>query len=315
MKRVVIVGSEGQDGRLLSQLLQGEGVPCLRLSRHGLLDKGVSVPFAGLGDPGAVRRLVKEFIPTQIYYLAAHHHSAQEKTSDDEQFMWQESVGTHVLGLVTFLEAIRIHAPACRLFYAASSHLFGKPAESPQNEKTVFAPDSIYGITKQAGLQACRYYRRQYGQFTSVGILYTHESIYRQKTFVSQKIIQGALEIKAGRQQILTLGDLSAEVDWGYAPDFIDAMVRMLDQQEPDDYVVATGRLHSVRQFVTLVFDQLGIEFEEHVREDPGIIKRKPQQLVGDSSHLREKTGWTPTLSFEEMVHKLTLDCRRLASL
>jgi GDPmannose 4,6-dehydratase len=307
MKLAFIVGAAGQDGTLLSQLLTRRSIPHLGLSRGGIrVPAGGMLAPIDLGDAKAVEELVKTYSPSHVFYLAAHHHSSQDNLDEGQAELWRISLNVQVLGLVHFLEALRLYAPAARLFYAASSHVFGSSAPFPQTELTPLAPDNIYAIAKVAGMQACRYYRARQGPAASVGILYNHESIYRQDKFLSKKIIKGALAIKKGRQQELILGDLSAEADWGYAPDYVEAMVRILELPEAGDYIVATGELHTVREFVQIVFDQVGLEVAKHVVENRALVRPRQGRLVGDFGRLEKATGWRPTLSFEEMVRTLT---------
>jgi len=316
MKRAIIVGADGQDGTLLAQLLTQRSIPHLGVGRTGLRESsGEKSGPIELGDAKAVEALVKAHPPSHVFYLAAHHHSSQDPLDAGLADLWASSLEVQVLGLVHFLEALRLHAPAARLFYASSSHVFGSPAPSPQTEETPLAPDNIYGITKVAGMQACRHYREQQGVFASVGILYNHESIYRQDKFLSKKIIRGALAIKQGREQNLVLGNLSAEADWGYAPDYVEAMVRILDVPQTGDFIVATGQLHTVREFVQIVFDQLGLDVSKHVIENSALVRPGQGRLVGDTRRLEQATGWRPTLSFEEMVRTLTRQIQGLEEL
>lgn len=307
MKQAIIVGSTGQDGTLLAQLLERRSIPYVGVSLQGIREPcGKILDAIDLRDAKTVEELIKAYRPSHVFYLAAHHHSSQDLLQAELAHLWKSSFDAQVVGLVHFLEAIRLHMPATRLFYAATSHVFGSPLEFPQTEQTTLAPDSIYGITKLAGMQACRYYRNHHGQFASAGILYNHESIYRKDKFLSKKVIQGALAIKKGREERLVLGDLSAEVDWGYAPDYVEAMVRILDLPQAEDYIVATGEHHSVRRFVEIVFDQLGLDVARCVVENPALVRPSKNQLVGDYRRLEQATGWKPTFSFEEMVRTLT---------
>jgi GDPmannose 4,6-dehydratase len=307
MKLAFIVGASGQDGTLLSELLTQRGVPHLDLSRQGIRDpSGQTLAPVDLRDFVAVAELVRTYSPSHVFYLAAHHHSAQDALDAGQAELWKTSFDVQVMGLVHFLEALRLHAPAARLFYASSSHVFGSAAPVPQTEETALAPENVYAIAKVAGMHACRHYRAGQGPAASVGILYNHESIFRQEKFLSKKIIQGALAIRAGRQGHLVLGDLAAEADWGYAPDYVDAMVRILELPQPGDFIIATGELHTVREFVDIVFDELGLEVAKHVVEDSTLVRRRSGRLVGDYRRLQAATGWKPSLSFEEMVRTLT---------
>jgi GDPmannose 4,6-dehydratase len=315
MKRVLIVGAAGQDGTLLARLLGSRGIDHIGLGRAGSIDPSNRFVRAGsLDDAGFLEDLIKAYAPTDVYYLAAHHQSSQEEASLDSCALWRESLRVQVAGLVNVLEAIRRYVPSTRLFYASSSHIFGSSGGSPQTEETPHAPETIYGITKCTGMQICRHYRRDLGVFASVGILYNHESIYRKETFLSRKIIRAALAIKQGSSDSLVLGDLSRRVDWGYAPHYVEAMTRILDLPEPEEYIVATGELHSVREFAEIAFAQHGMDYRDWVREDRSLIRRQSNGQAGDAGKLRRATGWLPTLSFPQLVKRLTRDtCRQVA--
>ena len=293
----LIVGAHGQDGRLLGEQLERAARRVVRLGRNDI----------DLLDPAAVAALLKTHQPEEVYYLAAHHHSSQDPLGGDEALLFRASFDVHVVGLLNFLDGMRLHAPRTRIFYAASSHVFGESESALQNEQTPLVPAGVYGITKTAGMHCCRYYREAHGLFAATGILYNHESAYRRPNFVSQRIIQGVRAIGAGRADSLVLGDLSARVDWGYAPDYVDAMRRILALPEADDFVVATGESHSVREFVEIAFEAAGLDWRSHVAEDSGRITRQIRGLTGDASKLRAFTGWQPSVTFRQMV-KLLLD-------
>lgn len=291
MARALIVGSAGQDGTLLGEHLRARGDTVTGLPR-------------GERTAGEVEQLVQDGRPDAIYYLAAYHHSSEDPPIEPLA-LFERSAAVHVTQLLYFLEAIRKRAPAARLFYAASSLIFGEPAETPQTEDTPFRPICVYGITKTAGVQLCRHYRRTHGVYASVGILYNHESPLRAPKFVSKKIVRAAHEIARGTRDRLVLGDLSAELDWGYAPDYVDAMHRILALPSPDDFVVATGEAHTVRELVELAFGQLGLDWRRHVEENRALITRPPLRRIGDASKLAAATGWRPATSFEAMVRAL----------
>jgi len=291
----VIVGGYGQDGRLLGEQLERAGCSVVPLGRNDV----------DLQDREQIVALLRRHQPGEIYYLAAHHHSSQDATGVDDAALFRSSFDVNVTGLVNFLEAVRAHSPRTRIFYAASSHIFGSSESSLQNEQTPFAPNGVYGITKTAGVHACRYYRQAHGVFVSAGILYNHESRYRAPNFVSQKIVRAVQEIAAGRRQRLVLGDLSVRIDWGYAPDYVDAMRRILALPSADDFVIATGESHSVQEFVETAFEAVGLVWREHVTVDPGQILRQYPGLTGDASKLRAATGWQPSVSFRKMVRIL----------
>jgi GDPmannose 4,6-dehydratase len=307
MKRALIVGDRGQDGTLLGDHLLGLGYGVLGIDRGSMQARGVAAPAGdapSIFEAASVARLVGAFAPDEIYYLAAFHHSSEDRPIEPLE-LFERSQAVNVTGLVHFLEAMRTHAPAARLFYAASSHVFGDASDGRQNEETEVKPVCVYGITKAAGLQLCRHYRRTHGVHASVGILYNHESQLRAEKFVTKKIVRGALAIKRGLQRKLVLGDLAAEVDWGYAPDYVDAMQRILSIETPDDFIVATGEKHSVRDFVALTFGELGLDWRQHVDENAALITKRSLCRVGDSAKLTRATGWRPATSFAAMVRAL----------
>ena len=309
MKRVLIVGSGGQDGRLLFEqraqtcAVVGFDVGSVRV--HGL-DEGSVPKNLDIHDAADVAATVAHLAPDEVYYLAARHHSSEERPDDAAEL--HETARVNFLAFVNVLEAVRRHMPSCRVFYAGSSHMFGTPATARQNESTPFAPKNPYSVTKVAGTHACALYRERHGLHVSVGILYNHESPLRGDRFVSQRIARGAKRAARDPGFRLALGSLSPVVDWGYAPDFVDAMVRIVAQPTPDDYVVATGVPHTVKDFVEAAFTAAGVDYRAHVTEDRGIVGSATTvtaSLVGDASKLRARTGWQPTVTFEEMVRLL----------
>jgi GDPmannose 4,6-dehydratase len=308
MKRVIIVGSAGQDGRILFDQLQRDGAEVLGIARNGIRStKPHGQKTLDIHTRAEVAEAVRLWNPSEIYYLAAFHHSSQDETGDDA-VLFERSFAVHVFGLINFCEAMKQHAPNTRLFYAASSLVFGDPVESPQTEATSFSPRCPYGISKAAGMQCCRYYRRAHNLFAASGILYNHESHYRRENFVSQKIIRGARAIAAGRQDKLVLGDLSARIDWGFAPDFVRAMRALLALPEPDDFIIATGETHSVQEFVEIVFEKLDLDWRQYVEENPALLTRKAALRVGNPARLQARTGWQPSVTFEEMIARLIQD-------
>lgn len=309
-RRALVVGSGGQDGRLLTAYLVELGVEVVGISRRGTVGPKGRLPKTDIRRPAAVFTLIRRFKPDEIYFLAAVMHSSQDKVPDPLE-LFRDSYDVHVLSLVNFLEALRRFHPAGRLFYAASSHVFGRPSRAPQNEGTPLAPDNIYGMSKAAGLWACRYYRKKYGIFASTGIFYNHESPLRGGQFVSQKIVRAAAAIRRGGRQGLVLGSLSVQVDWGWAPDFVEAMRRILALDEADEFVIASGERHSVGEFARKAFARFGLDWRRWVKEDPGILTRRLGRLVGDPSRLKRRTGWKPTVDFDGMIRLLAEDAAK----
>ena len=309
-RRALIVGSAGQDGRLLfeqrSKSCDVVGIDVGGVRSYGLSSEEVAtLPTApDIHDAAKMRELVRLGKPDEIYYLAARHHSAEERPDDAAEL--RESMSVNFLAFVNLLEAVRQEAPTCRVFYAGSSHMFGHPRHAMQSESTPFAPTNPYAISKVAGAHAGALYRERHGIHVSVGILYNHESPLRAERFVSQRIVLGARRASREPGFKLSLGSLESVVDWGYAPDYVDAMVRIVQEGTPDDYIIATGEPHTVQDFVECAFRAMGRDWREHVAVEPGRIHVSPGHdtgaLVGDSSKLRARTGWAPSITFEEMV-------------
>lgn len=304
--KAIIVGSRGQDGQLLWSQLAERGYALLGCTRMGVVGDQLAADLrsARIHDAPMVANLVDFFRPDEIYFLAAHHHSAEEG-DDNPAELFRHSLDVNVLALVNFLEAVRRCSPASRLFYAASSHVFGSPAGAMQDETTPINPDSAYGISKAAGLFACRHYRRDHGIFAAAGMLYNHESTLRSERFLSCKVARGVARIKQGKEEILALGNLDAVADWGYAPDYTDAMRRILAAPAADDFIIATGKPHTVRDFARIAFESAGLDYARHVVSDPAIVRRNAGTLVGNPTHLMKTTHWQPTLDFAGMVRCL----------
>jgi GDPmannose 4,6-dehydratase len=242
--------------------------------------------------------VLRDCKPDEIYNLAAMSFVA---ASWNQPVLTAEFTG---VGVTRMLEAVREGAPEARFYQASSSEMFGKVRQVPQNEHTPFYPRSPYGVAKAYGHFITINYRESYDLYCSSGILFNHESPRRPLEFVPRKITQAAANISLAGVGELMLGDLEARRDWGYAPDYVKAMWMMLQADEPDDYVVATGVTHSVRDLVEIAFDHVGLDWRDHVRTDPSLSRGKAElhNLVGDPSHARERLGWTPTVSFDELV-------------
>jgi GDPmannose 4,6-dehydratase len=309
MRRVIIAGATGQDGTFLYRLLEAKGYRVYGMGRSRVVtncegwkdDRPIDI-----SDFQQVSALVRKIQPDEIYHLAAVHHSSED-TIPDPVALFGQSYAVNVTSLFNMLEAIRQFSPKTRLFYAASSHIFGRPEAEPQDENTRLNPLNVYAVTKVSGLHLCRMYRTVHQVFASVGILYNHESPLRGKQFVSRKIAGGAVRCKKDPAYRLVLGNLTGEVDWGYAPDYVDAMHRILNLPEADDFVIATGEKHTVEDFLRIAFQTVGLDWRDHVTVREEIITRPAIALVGNPEKMVKKTGWKRSVSFPEMV-KLLVD-------
>lgn len=292
----VVVGARGQDGRLLCSLLTARGDRVVEVSRTS----GVDIRRAE-----DVARLVASTLPDEVYLLAAHQHSSEASVEDAAQLA-KDSLEVNTLPVVHFLAAITTCAPNARLFYASSSHVFGTPDQAVQDESTPLQPTTSYGISKAAGMHYCRAYRTA-GLFASVGILYNHESHLRAEPFLSRRIVTAVARAVRGEAGSLVVGRLAAGADWGYAPDYVDAMTQVLALDEPDDFVIATGELHTVEEFVAIAFELAGLDWRAHVREDPSLLRRPDVPRIGAATRLRQRTGWQPSVDFRGMIRELLL--------
>ncbi len=312
MQRALIIGAAGQDGRLLAELLSRRAYSVRGWTRR---EPSCRLPcqhsVINILHEDRVAAGLQTLKPIEIYYLAAFHHSAEDRASRDTIKLLRRSFDVHVTGLLNVLEAMRTCSPRPRLFYASSSHIFGAAVNDWQSETTPLRPDSPYAISKAAGLRCCQIVRQQEGLFAATGILFNHESALRKPTFVSQRIVQGALKARQNPNFRVKLGDLDARVDWGYAADYVDAMWRILQLPEAGDFVIASGQLHSVREFVETAFDRVGLNWRDHIEIDRRRIGKKSHPKRGNSQKLQAATGWSPSLTFSEMVVKLIQEAER----
>src|SRR5688500_16717117 len=303
-KRAIITGITGQDGSYLAELLLSKGYEVVGMVRRAsapnfwrvqhVLDR-ITVKPADLLDQLSIIRLVDEVRPHEFYNLAA---MSFVPASWDQPMLTGEF---NAQGVTRVLEAIRHVDPSIRVYQASSSEMFGKVREVPQTELTPFYPRSPYGVSKVFAHYITVNYRESYDLFACSGILFNHESPRRGLEFVTRKISHGVAAIKLGLSQELRLGNLDASRDWGHTPDYVAAMWLMLQQDEPDDFVVGTGESHSVRAFVELAFAHAGLEVAEHVRIDPALLRpAEVEHLVADATKAREVLGWHPRTSFEE---------------
>ena len=312
-KKALITGVTGQDGSYLAELLLARGYAVHGIVRRTaiedvghklkniqhLLDK-ITLHVASLDNVLSLIKIVREVMPDECYHLAAS--SFVSYSFEDEISILNNNINsTHYL-----LAALKEFSPVCRFYFAGTSEMFGTVQSSPQDEKTPFNPRSIYGVSKVASYHLVRNYRSQYGMFACAGILYNHESPRRGYEFVTRKIVSSAVRIKLGRQDALVLGNLDACRDWGYAPDYVRAMWLMLQADEPKDYVVATNRTHSVREFVEMVFSRLALDYQQYVESDPQFFRPSEEvRLCGNPAKAIKELGWQQTRTLHEIAHEM----------
>ena len=313
-RRALITGVTGQDGSYLAEFLLAKGYEVHGLRRrsstfgtqrieHLIFGEPpqLHLHYGDLSDGNGLMRLLREIRPHEVYNLAAQSHV---RVSFDQPAY---TADTTAVGALRLLEAIRDvqdeTGEQIRFYQASSSEMFGKVVETPQKESTPFYPRSPYGVAKVYAHWITVNYRESYGMHASCGILFNHESPRRGETFVTRKITRAAGRIKCGLQKKLFLGNLDAQRDWGYAGDYVEAMWLMLQQDTPDDYVVATNELYSVRDFCEKTFSRLGLHYEDHVEIDPRYYRpAEVDLLLGDNTKARTQLGWEPRTSFEQLV-------------
>lgn len=313
MKKALITGITGQDGSYLAEFLLNKGYEVHGITRRvaiedperrlwrlkHILSKIVIHP-ASLESFPSIFKVVEQVKPDECYHLAAQ--SFVNYSFEDEFSTIQTNInGTHFV-----LASIRLRAPKCKFYFAGSSEMYGNVQESPQNENTPFLPRSPYGISKVTGYHLTRNYREAYGLFALSGILFNHESPRRGYEFVTRKITNTVARIKLGLTKELQLGNLDAKRDWGYAPDYVEAIWFMLQEKEADDYVIATGECHSVKEIVEVAFSQVNLNWQDFVKVDKRLYRpAEIQELKGDFSKARKKFGWKPKVMFDELIRKM----------
>jgi GDPmannose 4,6-dehydratase len=316
-KRVLITGITGQDGSYLAEILLAKGYDVCGMVRRASVENferiehlrgRIRLEQADLLDQLSLIELVKSFRPHEVYNLAAQSFVP---TSWNQPMLTAEY---DAVGVTRMLEAVRLVDPTIRFYQASSSEMFGKVREVPQRETTPFHPRSPYGVAKVYGHFITVNYRESYGIFACSGILFNHESPRRGLEFVTRKVTHGVARIELGLAREIRLGNLDAKRDWGFAGDYVEAMWQMLQQPEPDDYVVATGENHSVRELVEIAFDRVGLDWQKFVKVDEALLRpAEVDTLIGDPSKARAKLGWKPRVSFTELVRMMVdADLERL---
>jgi GDPmannose 4,6-dehydratase len=306
MKKALITGITGQDGSYLAEFLLSKGYQVYGLKRRTstpnyenithLLNK-IHLISGDLLDLSSLIEAIRESDPDEVYNLAAQSFVADS---------WPQAIYTGQatgIGVTNILEAIRLTKPNIRFYQASSSEMFGKVLEIPQKETTPFYPRSPYAVSKVCGHWITVNYRESYGMFTCSGILFNHESPRRGLEFVTRKVTDGVAKIKLGLQKELRLGNLDAKRDWGFAGDYVKAMWLMLQQESPDDYVIATGETHSVRELVEVAFDYVELDWKKYVVQDPKLMRpAEVDLLLGDPQKAKDKLGWKPEITFENLI-------------
>jgi GDPmannose 4,6-dehydratase len=319
-KRALITGINGQDGSYLAELLLSKGYevhgivrrvaledPENRLHRLREVHSQLRLHAGSLESFASLHQVVEKVMPDECYHLAAQSFVSY---SFDDEF---STIQTNVNGTHHLLAVLKTLAPRCHFYFAGSSEMFGKAEDVPQTERTQFHPRSTYGISKVAGFDLTRNYREAYRMHATSGILFNHESPRRGYEFVTRKITAGVARIMAGQADELRLGNLDARRDWGHAREYVAAMWLMLQQPEPQDYVIATGETHSVREFVELAFGIVGLDYEKYVVVDPELYRPSDITILqGDPSKARSLLGWHHQIGLRDLVREmLTNDCRR----
>ena len=316
MPKALITGITGQDGSYLTELLLEKGYEVYGIIRRSStfgtgridhlykdphLNPSLKLIYGDLTDGGSLSTILNDCQPDEVYNLGAQSHV---RVSFDQPIY---TVNTDGLGTLRLLEAIRMMKKVPKFYQASSSEMYGKVLETPQSETTPFYPRSPYACAKVYSFWQAVNYREAYGMFTCNGILFNHESPRRGETFVTRKITRAATRIKLGLQDKLYLGNLDAKRDWGFAGDYVEAMWLMLQQDEPDDYVIATGQTYSVRQFLDAVFGYLDMDWEQYVEIDPRYCRpTEVDLLLGDASKAKKILKWEPKISFQELAQMMT---------
>jgi GDPmannose 4,6-dehydratase len=315
MKKALITGIGGQDGSYLAELLLEKGcevygidLPDLPLTNLKRIADQCRLYHGSLLDCGWLKQVVNAVLPDECYHLAA---------SSFVSYHFNQEAGileNNISGIHNLLSTLKEYTPHCRFFFSGTSEMFGLADHFPQSETTPFRPRSIYGISKLSGHHLVEYYRQHYGMFACTGILYNHESPRRGPAFVTRKITSGVARIKLGLEKKLFLGNLEAERDWGYAPDYVKAMWLMLQADgEARDYVISSGVVHSVREFAEAAFSAVELDYRDHVEIRPEFFREKDRiPLVGDARQIRAALGWKASKRFEDIAREMVREDMKL---
>ena len=309
MKTAFITGITGQDGSWLAEFLLEKGYKVVGLvsQKHDIGSQNIDhfkhkliLETGDLLDKNSLKKIIKRYLPQEIYNLAGITFVPISWEASELTF------NVDALGPVRLLELIRSCSPKSKFYQATSAKIFGNPKTGPQNEKTVLNPDSPYAVSKAAAHFLIQNFRTHFGLFCCSGILYNHESERRGPEFVTRKITLTAAKIKLGKAKKLILGNINAQQDWGYAPDYVEAMWLMLQQKKADDYIIATGKVHSVKDICKLAFNYLDLDWQKYVQCGKTLIrKEEAQNFFGDFSKAKKELGWQPKVNFQKMIEKM----------
>lgn len=312
MKTAIITGVTGQDGSYLAKQLLHDGykvfgfvredkfdISCSKLKNLECLSEKLELISISISNPDHVKKEVSSIKPDELYHLAAESYVSYDMRNE------ANIMDMNFTSTLNIVSSLRDFSPKCRMFFAGSSEMFGDPDECPQNEFSKFNPKSIYGISKVASYYLLKNYRKKDSMYISTGIMYNHESPRRDNQFVTKKIISSAVKIKHGDLSVLELGNLDALRDWGYAPDYTSAMRLILRQDYPDDYVLATGKLHSVKDFVKITFEYLDLDYKKYIKFNPKLFRpAEKNPLCGDYTKL-SNLGWTHTKDLTKVIQEM----------
>ena len=299
MKKIFLIGSDGQDGKVLTKLLIKNNI--FGFNKNYLINKNKIKKFNIL-NYNEVSKIIKQKKPDIIYYLATYNHSAEQKIIENSNFFYK-SLDVHFHGLFNFLENCRLYSPKTKIFYASSSQIFGMTKSKPQNEKTTPLPESIYGLTKLLGNNLCQYYRRAYGLFCCVGILYNHDSEFSSEKFLTSKLINSAIRIKNKRQKKILVGNINNKIDIGYSEDYMRAVIKIIHHKKPNDYIISSNQQIRIIDIIKYIFLKLNLNSDENIKVNKKLIFRKSNNLlVGDNSFLKKELKWTNQYNYKQMI-------------
>jgi GDPmannose 4,6-dehydratase len=322
IKKALITGISGQDGSFLAELLLSKGYEVHGIIRREALEDSnnrlnniesviekIQLHVGAIENHLSVYKIIAEIMPQEFYHLASSSFVSYN-FEDEVSLLENNFLATHAL-----LASIKDLVPDCRVYFAGSSEMFGDARLSPQNEETSFNPRSVYGISKLAAFHLARNYREHHQLFVSAGILYNHESIRRGYKFVTRKISHTVAKIYLGLTDYIELGNINAQRDWGYAPDYVNAMYLMLQQETPKDFVIATGKLHTVKDFLQKAFEVVDLDFNKYLRINNAYVRpSEVMPLCGDASKAKTELGWSPTKEVEDIVKEMVLNDIKLLS-